>query len=193
MLNFETIIMRIQLNVQAFLITGGPGMGKTSLIRELGQQGYACVQESGRHIIQTELKAGGNRLPWADRQGFAQKMFDRAVADFKQVLMEDRTTFFDRGLPDVIGYLKLCGLQMPAHIWSAAETYRYHPNVFITPPWSEIYVTDNERKQPFEEAKATYEAMVDVYTRLNYSLIEIPKIPVAQRARFLIDHLAGIP
>lgn len=162
-------------------------MGKTSLIEKLGQLGHTCIQESGRHIIQAELKSEGNRLPWADRQGFAEEMFNRAMADYKQALNNHVLTFFDRGLPDIIGYLVLCELPIPDSICSAAKTHRYHPQVFIAPPWHEIYVTDNERKQSFEEAEATYEVMVNVYTQLDYSLIEIPKMPIDERAEFIIE------
>ncbi|GGC25208.1 ATP-binding protein [Parapedobacter defluvii] len=180
--------MDIQLNEKAMIITGGPGMGKTSLIERLGQIGYPCVQESGRHIIQAELKSGGNNLPWADRQGFAKEMFNRAVADYGQALHNNTHTFFDRGLPDVIGYLMLCNLPISDTLWTAAKTYRYHPRVFIAPPWSEIYTVDNERKQSFEEAKATYEAMANVYMLLGYSLIEIPKVSLEERVQFIIKN-----
>ncbi len=179
--------MGIQINEQAIIVTGGPGMGKTSLIEKLRQMGHTCIQESGRHIIQAELKSGGNRVPWADRQGFAYEMFNIAVADYKHALNNNTLTFFDRGLPDVIGYLILCQLPVPDSIWSAAKLYRYHSYVFITPPWQKIYITDNERKQSFEEAKVTYDVMASVYTRLGYSLIETPKVSVGDRARFIID------
>ena len=179
--------MDIQINKQAIILTGGPGMGKTSLIEKLGQIGYPCIQESGRHIILAELKSGGNKLPWADQQGFAQEMFNKAVVDYKQAQTNNTRTFFDRGLPDVIGYLMLCKLPISDSLWSAAKTYRYHPQVFIAPPWQEIYVTDNERKQSFEEAEATYEAMANVYTQLGYSLIALPKIAIDERVQFIIE------
>jgi len=178
-----------QINKQAIIVTGGPGMGKTSLIEKLGQMGYACIQESGRHIIQAELKSGGNRLPWADRQGFAWEMFYRALADYKRAQANNILTLFDRGLPDVIGYLMLCQLPIPDSTWSAAKTYRYHPQVFIAPPWQAIYVTDNERKQSFQEAEATYKVMANVYTQLGYSLIVIPKTTVDERAQFIIENI----
>lgn len=181
--------MDVQINKQAIIVTGGPGMGKTSLIEKLKQLRYAYIPESGRHIIQAELKSGGSRLPWADRQGFAREMFNRAVADYKYARTNNILTFFDRGLPDVIGYLMLCELPIPDSAWSAAKTYRYHPQVFIAPPWQEIYVTDNERKQSFEEAEATYEVMANVYTQLGYSLITIPKTTINERARFIIKNI----
>src|SRR3546814_4860653 len=43
------------------------------------------------------------------------------------------TTLF-RSVPDVAGYLRLCGLPVPAHVSQAADLFRYQPRVFIAVP-----------------------------------------------------------
>jgi predicted ATPase len=73
-----------------------------------------------------------------------------------------------------------------------ARNNRYHNDVFITPPWQEIYENDKERKQEFEEAVKTYETMKEVYTRFNYNLVEIPKLSVSERVCFMLDHLHDV-
>ncbi len=185
--------IEIATNERAIVITGGPGMGKTSIINQLRRMGYACIPESGRDIIRHQLETKGNKLPWADRQGYAWEMFQTAIHDYKQVLEKNANTFFDRGLPDVIGYLTLCKLPIPDEMWLAAKQYRYHRVVFITPPWQEIYVNDSERKQSFEEAIATYEVMHRIYLDLDYTLTEIPKAPLEERAHFVVDSVATKP
>ncbi|NIY98449.1 AAA family ATPase, partial [Salipiger sp. HF18] len=52
---------------QFFVVTGGPGVGKTSLITELARRGFHTNPESGRAIIREEMARGGDALPWADR------------------------------------------------------------------------------------------------------------------------------
>jgi predicted ATPase len=101
------------------------------------------------------------------------------------------TVFFDRGVPDVVGYLRLLGLPVPAHMDRAARTFRYNRRVFIAPPWAEIFRGDRERRQTFEEAVRTYEAMVATYRLYGYQLVELPRSSVEQRARFVVEH-AGI-
>ena len=81
---------------------------------------------------------------------------------------------FDRGVPDVLGYLRLIGLSIPAHVERAAQMFRYNRRVFIAPPWRDIFQIDAERKQSFEEAQATYEAMIETYSGLGYELIQLP-------------------
>ena len=50
-----------------FVVTGGPGAGKTTLIEELARRGFLPVPESGRAIIRKEIQTGVNALSWADR------------------------------------------------------------------------------------------------------------------------------
>lgn len=181
--------MKTKTNEKAVIITGGPGMGKTSVINRINLMGYSCVRESGREIIRNQLENGGNNLPWGDRQGYAVEMFRHAVHDYGETFEKDTYTFFDRGIPDVIGYLLLCELPVPDMMWRAAKQHRYHVHAFITPPWQEMYTKDTERKQSFDEAVATYEIMVQVYCNLNYSLVEIPRASIEARTSFILDFL----
>ncbi len=105
---------------------------------------------------------------------------------------DELPVFFDRGVPDIIGYLHLSGLTIPQHILRAAEHYRYNRKVFILPPWQEIYVQDAERKQNFDVAVSTYQAMVRTYTDLSYELIEVPTGTIESRTRFILNQTAAI-
>jgi predicted ATPase len=165
------------------IITGGPGMGKTTLIAALQGQGYMTVPESGREIIREQVAVGGDALPWANRQEFAREMFRRDLTRFLQLPVQAGRVFFDRGFPDTIGYLELCGLDVPAEMPEAAMRYRYHTQVFLTPPWEEIYRQDAERKQSFEEAVATCNKIQEVYERLGYEVVVLPKASVAERVK----------
>src|SRR6476646_4988836 len=57
-----------------FVITGGPGSGKTALIEALRSRGYACSNEAGRVIIQDQVAIDGRALPWRDPLLFAELM-----------------------------------------------------------------------------------------------------------------------
>lgn len=51
-----------------FVITGGPGSGKSTLIDELAKHGIRGMPEAGRSIIQDQVAIGGEALPWSDRR-----------------------------------------------------------------------------------------------------------------------------
>ncbi|WP_343520849.1 AAA family ATPase [Sphingomonas sp.] len=173
-----------------FVITGGPGSGKSSLIAALAMQGIATMPEAGRAIIQDQVAIGGDALPWADRAAFAMQMLGWELRSHREARALAGPVLLDRGIPDVIGYLRLCGLAVPAPAERAAAAFRYNRIVFIAPHWPEIYARDAERKQDAAEAQATHEVMAEVYAGLGYELVELPLAPVAERARFVRAHLA---
>lgn len=147
------------------------------------------MPEAGRAIIQHQLSIGGTALPWANRNLFAELMLSWDIRSYDEALQLNIPVLFDRGVPDVMGYLQLCNLPVPAHIEKAAHTYRYHQHVFIAPPWQDIFSQDAERKQTFEEAVATYNALAAVYTQLGYELLTLPLASVEERVTFVLQNL----
>jgi predicted ATPase len=172
------------------VITGGPGSGKSTLIEALAARGFATMPEAGRAIIREQVATGGTALPWADRLAFAERMLAFEIRSYRAAMELSRPVIFDRGVPDVAGYLKVCGLPVPAHVAQAARDYRYRRQVFIAPPWPAIFANDAERKQSPAEAEATWRAMVEVYSALDYQLIELPRVSVAERVAFVCDAIA---
>jgi predicted ATPase len=170
-----------------FVLTGGPGSGKSTLIAALGREGYACSVEAGRGVIQDQVAIGGAALPWSDPAAFAELMLSWEMRSYRLAQAQTGPVFFDRGVPDIVGYLRLSGLPVPPHVAKAAETFRYNPRVFIAPPWEDIFRQDAERKQSFDEAARTYEAMVATYGAYGYELVELPRAGVAERLRFVLD------
>ncbi|CFX33587.1 conserved protein of unknown function [Candidatus Filomicrobium marinum] len=168
------------------ILTGGPGSGKSTLIAELAKSGYAHASEAGRAIIQAQAAIGGKALPWTDPTAFAELMLSWDMRSYEQARELKGPVFFDRGIPDVLGYLTLSNVPTPTHVQTAAQLFRYG-RVFIAPPWREIFEQDNERKQNFDEAQRTYDAMTDTYQRLGYVLVELPKASVADRCAFVLE------
>ena len=128
-------------------------------------------------------------MPWSDPALFAAMMLCWEMRSYHIAQHQTGPVFFDRGVPDVLGYLRLLRLPVPEHMQKAAHTFRYNRRVFIAPPWQEIFRQDRERKQDFDEAARTYDALVLTYTELDYGLVEIPRAPIDERVRFLLDNI----
>jgi len=169
-----------------FVLTGGPGSGKSSLIDALERLDYRRSVEAGRGIIQGQVDIGGQALPWADRTLFAELMLSWEMRSYHIAQEQPGIVFFDRGVPDVIGYMRLIGSPVPSHITKAAEEFRYNRTVFIAPPWKEIFHRDQERKQDFDEAVRTYEFLAATYREFGYELVELPRVSVDDRVQFVL-------
>jgi predicted ATPase len=171
------------------VVTGGPGSGKTTLLEELGHRGVASTLEAGRGVIQDQMAIDGSALPWANQALFAELMLSWEMRSYRWAQQQTGVVLFDRGVPDVVGYLRLAGLSIPPHVSAAAEIFRYHRQVFIAPPWPEIFSQDSERRQELAEAERTYEAMVEIYTELGHEVINLPRADVATCTEFVTDRI----
>jgi predicted ATPase len=175
-------------NKNLIAISGAPGAGKTTLLDVLQSRGYACVPEVARRIIQEQMQSGGNALPWQDTTAYINLMLQGSIASFLQHQDAQHPTFFDRGLPDTLGYAHIIQLPDQRAIEEACDRHRY-AKIFLAPPWRAIYTTDTERKQTFEEALTGFEAAVKTYSRCGYQPILLPLSTANERADFVLSHL----
>ncbi|OQP62629.1 hypothetical protein A3860_26830 [Niastella vici] len=172
-----------------YIITGGPGAGKTSVLLALEKAGYPCSPEVSRRLIREEVANGSQCLPWADLSCFAGKTLDRMITQYNQTAGHARITFFDRGIPDIIAYLKAAALPVPDRFYTALQQHPYQPTVFILPPWKQIYINDAERWQTWEEAVALHTSIRETYRALGFTLIEVPPASVENRMESILENL----
>lgn len=172
-----------------FVVTGGPGSGKSSLIEAMARRGVRTMPEAGRAIIRDQVRIGGSALPWADRALFAELMLGWELRSWHEAAAGAGPVLMDRGIPDVVGYLTLCGLPVPAHVEAAARLHRYNGRVFLAPYWDAIFTQDAERRQDRQEAEATGRVMAETYARLGYRMVELPLLGIEERADFIAAHL----
>lgn len=169
-----------------YVMTGGPGTGKTTLLQALQDCGNVFVREAAREIIRGQLAAGGQAVPWGNVQKYAALMLRQSVEDYRLAGEKGITCFFDRGIPDTLGYARMLGMDFDGELLNTALQCRYSDPVFILPPWQEIYTTDPERRQDYAEASDTYRHLCAIYRDLGYTLVEIPRLPVGARVNFVL-------
>ena len=79
-----------------FVVTGGPGAGKSSVIEALHKQGYSVVEEAARNIIQQQKIQGGNATQTGDRLAFCRLLLEQYTKDFLYHDSLHELVFFDR-------------------------------------------------------------------------------------------------
>lgn len=169
-----------------FILTGGPGSGKTTTLNELTYRGFLTVPEAARTIIRKQTAINGNATHTADRAAFRDLMLEHSIDDYKKVKTERYAVFFDRGIPDLYGYSKAFCSEVSNNITQSIAQFRYNQLVFIFPPWQEIYEQDKERKQDFQEAILTYAALKEAYLDCGYHVVEVPMLSMKLRADFIL-------
>ena len=86
-------------------------------------------------------------------------------------------------------YLLKDNLNLEEEWITIARKYQYYKKVFITPPWEEIYHTDNERKEDFILATKIHSYLIEVYESFNYKPIIVPKTTIQERINFILSEI----
>jgi predicted ATPase len=173
------------------VISGCSGGGKSTLLAELARRGYATIEEPGRRIVVDELQNGGTALPWLNLEAFLRRAIEVSLADRASAAAFQGWVFFDRGLIDAAAGLQhVSGEQV---LKPLVQAHPYHARVFLTPPWAEIFTTDDERRHSWVDAVAEYDRLLEAYSSIGYQAIPLPKISVTERADLVLETLAERP
>ncbi len=169
-----------------YILTGAMGAGKSAVLDRLRSRGHRCVDDPARQILKEQRSIAGSGVPETDAALFNQLMLSRAIYLYRSNSQASSALLFDRGIPDLIAYAELFGI--PSSVYErAATTYRYNAAVFFFAGWSEIYTLDDERRMDFESARRFGERVNDIYGRLGYKTIDVPRVSTEERAEFIVD------
>ncbi len=174
-----------------FLITGCSGGGKSTLLAILSDLGFPVVEEAGRRVVAKQEAAGGSAFPWSDMAAFLREVETMAAADIAKAVDAPGPVFFDRGLLDTVAAYEF---HLGDHHAARRTPFRdltayYAKQVFIAPPWPEIYVNDAVRQHDFELAVREYEYTLSILPRLGFELVFLPLSEPQERARFVLSHI----
>ena len=169
------------------VITGGPGTGKSTVIIELEKRDYDCMHEISREVTLMAKKNGIEQLFLKDPMLFSKMLLEGRVQQFKKAeKLQSKLVFFDRGIPDVFAYMNYLGVDYPSVFIEKSKAHEYDNMLFLMPPWEEIYITDNERYESFEQSLAIYNHLKSAYKELGYTIVEVPFGTAEERADFIL-------
>ena len=172
------------------VITGGPSTGKSTVINELKSRAFTCFDEVSRDIIKEAQEEGIEQLFLADPLLFSRKLIEGRLKQYHEAdKISKELVFFDRGIPDVNAYLRYIKQDIPEEFDKITKEHPYDRLAFIMPPWEDIYTTDAERYESFNQAQLIHNKLVNYYKELGYYLIFVPFGPVEKRVDYILDSI----
>jgi len=147
------------------------------------------MPEISREVTLMAKKKGIDQLFLTEPLLFSNLLLEGREKQFIEAHKNDSDlVFFDRGIPDVHAYLNFLKTDYPEHFVKKSNQYLYQ-NIFMLPPWKEIYTSDNERYESFEEAVEIYHHLKKAYQDIGYTIVTVPFGTIKERTNFILDSL----
>lgn len=168
-----------------YVLTGGPCAGKTTTIHALEERGYPILAEPARLIINEKLAEGHTLEAIIADPDWLSSVVRRAHEQEREV-PRDTLYFFDRAAPDSLAYYRHFGKEIDEDLQSALRDIRYR-KVFLLDLID--FRNDAARHEDPEEAGVLHGLIREAYESLDYEVIEVPLMPVAERVDFILERL----
>jgi len=149
------------------VLTGGPGVGKTTLIKELENRGFNVVSEVATIIIEQAIKQGKTH-PAHDLKSL--KIFIKDICATQkakeQALRNNELYFLDRGFHDPVAFCSFYAIEVPEELREATVNAGYS-SVFIL-DFLDVYENSEIRRETPETSKKLHDLILKTYQQYGY-------------------------
>ncbi len=170
--------------MKKYVITGGPCVGKTTVLELLATKGHAILPEAARMIIEEETLRGSDVLPWKNLVKFQEAVVEQQLKNEADAKAD--AIFLDRSLVDGFAYCTLGGIPAPERL-SKNAVGRYE-KVFLLEPLS-VYAKDGARTEDERTAKLIHDEIAKAYAGFGYEPIVVPALSPEERIIFILERL----
>ncbi|WP_431040472.1 AAA family ATPase [Streptomyces sp. P1-3] len=176
------------------ILTGAPGAGKTSILRQMQEQGFDVVDEAATAII-TREQAEGDAEPWAQAT-FVEKVVAlqrrrqmQPAASDVTLQIYDRSPICTHALSTYLGR-PIPGM-LSAEIDRITREQVYEQQVFFIRNIGFCQPTA-ARQITFQESLAFERIHEQSYRQFGYEIIDVPAGEVANRAAAIADTISQL-
>lgn len=184
---FQGILISLSQRVKRYVLTGGPGCGKTTTLIALERYGEMVVREAAADYIERQ-RSIGVKSPVADPSFEKQVLLLQLHREVTSPVTS--RIFFDRGLLDALAYYqhrhrRLDGLMND--IIQTMTEYPLYKIVFLLEHIGEI--TDHGlREESLSEALALERLQRHNYRMTGYRVIRIPVGSIKERVQKILSY-----
>ncbi|MBY0359801.1 MAG: ATP-binding protein [Candidatus Obscuribacterales bacterium] len=169
--------MSLLLDPSVIVLTGGPCVGKTTLIKALAELGYLVAEEEAARLIKEGKLSVVNH--W---QEFQLELLRRQEASETELLKQGKPIFADRGLFDNVAYWKHKGKRPDNLPQMLGPRYSL---AFLLEPLN-IWVDDGVRSEDLQFCREITPMFEAAYTEVGVRVVRVPAVSVEERIALIL-------
>jgi len=168
------------------VITGAPCSGKSTIIKQLADNGLRTAPEAARQYFERELAAGRTIEDVREDVAAVVQGILGIMLEIECGLNANEVVCLDRGYPDNFGFLRQYGLDPNTYLPDCFH-HRY-ASVFML----DRLPVQSDGVRIEDEAAADYldEWHYRDYTALGYHVVRVPVLPPQERLTFVLERLS---
>ncbi len=182
----EKIIVELDKQTNWYVITGGPGSGKTTTVNILHDRGYITTMEHARHFLDTQrLKGKTIEEVRNNQREFQLGVLDMQIQQENEI-SNDVQVFLDRAIPDALAYYRFLNLSVDEILIKALKKVSYK-KIFIMDYLP--LVNDYARRENADAQKKIHSLITEVYEALPFPIVHVPILSANERVDFILNNL----
>jgi len=170
-----------------FVLTGGPGVGKSTIINLLQENGHQTRPEVWTSLYQ-EAKSNNTLAEFSTESSspaFRQKIIGLQLSH-EGSLEKNSCAFLDRSAVDHVAFGNLYNIPMSESITDLPKTHRYDLVFLLEPLPAELYDKPKELNCSQETSIMIHQHLKKSYQEYGYSLINVPFSSPETRMAFIL-------
>jgi len=163
------------------IITGGPSVGKTTIISMLAQRGFNVIEEVATQVIKE-----GVFLPWVDRANFQSEVLRRQIEAEEKLSADEDLVFLDRGLFDGEAYYIYDSLTPPEEFGVLSAS---HYDVAFMVEELPFFDKNEVRREDLTFSREISVILEYSYTNRDVPVIRVPAMSPEDRVDFVLGEV----
>lgn len=173
-----------------YVLTGGPGVGKTTLINVLAKKGYQTVPEAYAVLYKQAQNAHMLDTFFNDPVALYARILEEQLR-LESELSDAAPTFLDRSAVDIIAFAHHFKVPFNIAFYESVQQ-RYDIIFFLEPLPVHLYEQTMQRKETIEEAFVIHKLLQDAYQKNGYQedqCIAVPFGTASERIAYIMSQI----
>ncbi|MFT5138596.1 MAG: putative ATPase [Lysobacterales bacterium] len=181
-LEFEVaakLVPERETQTQICVFAGGPGSGKSSLLKALSDNGYRTVEETAECLLREAVANGSSAQGM--RADPIQWQLDLLERDFElfNTLPRNEVLFTDTSIIETLVFSQNAGIEVGPRLSTWLERLRF-ARVFFLEPLND-YAQTKVRMESSDVARDISQQIMAAYRQYGYEPIPLPAMPLQSR------------